>query len=131
VDRWQEEGVRVPVMSMHKLTAGEGYRYLTRHVAAEDAGLNASVPLTAYYEASGNPPGRWHGTSSTARYRCSTTASSTSITSPFPITSIEQEPPPQPRQGREVSSRYRNTVAQDPNIRPGSVKHLPEPRCQA
>jgi hypothetical protein len=24
--------------------------------------LNAEEALTAYYEASGNPPGRWHGT---------------------------------------------------------------------
>ncbi len=49
-------------MSMHKLTAGEGYRYLTRHVAAGDAGLGAAESLTAYYDVSGNPPGRWHGT---------------------------------------------------------------------
>ncbi len=49
-------------MSMHKLTAGDGYRYLTRQVAAGDAGLSAAESLTAYYEASGNPPGRWHGT---------------------------------------------------------------------
>jgi hypothetical protein len=49
-------------MSMHKLTAGDGYRYLTRYVAAGDAGLSAGEALTAYYEASGNPPGRWYGT---------------------------------------------------------------------
>jgi len=49
------------VMSMHKLTAGDGYRYLTRHVAAGDAGLGAGDSLTGYYEQSGNPPGRWYG----------------------------------------------------------------------
>ena len=48
-------------MSMHKLTAGDGYAYLTRHVAAGDAGLDAGASLTAYYEATGNPPGRWYG----------------------------------------------------------------------
>jgi len=48
-------------MSMHKLTAGDGYAYLTRHVAAGDAGLDAGASLTAYYEQTGNPPGRWYG----------------------------------------------------------------------
>ncbi len=48
-------------MSMHKLTAGDGYAYLTRHVAAGDAGLDAGASLTAYYEQTGNPAGRWYG----------------------------------------------------------------------
>lgn len=48
-------------MPMHKLTAGDGYAYLTRHVAAGDAGLGASTSLTAYYEQTGNPRGRWMG----------------------------------------------------------------------
>jgi len=48
-------------MSMHKLTAGDGYKYLTRHVAAGDVGLGASDSLTGYYEQTGNPPGRWYG----------------------------------------------------------------------
>lgn len=48
-------------MSMHKLTAGDGYAYLTRHVAAGDAGLDAAASLTAYYEQTGNPAGRWYG----------------------------------------------------------------------
>src|SRR5665647_2391908 len=48
-------------MSMHKLTAGDGYRYLTRQVAAGDVGLGAGDSLTGYYEQSGNPPGRWYG----------------------------------------------------------------------
>jgi len=33
-------------MSMHKLAAGDGYAYLTRHVAAGDAGLDAGASLT-------------------------------------------------------------------------------------
>ncbi|MDO8106399.1 MobF family relaxase [Isoptericola sp. b441] len=46
---------------MHKLTAGDGYAYLTRHVAAGDAGLRAGDSLTAYYEQTGDPAGRWYG----------------------------------------------------------------------
>jgi conjugative relaxase-like TrwC/TraI family protein len=49
------------VMSIHKLVAGDGYAYLTRQVAAGDAGLEPGASLTAYYEATGNPPGRWCG----------------------------------------------------------------------
>ncbi len=48
-------------MSMHKLTAGDGYAYLTRHVAAGDAGLGAGESLTRYFGQTGNPPGRWYG----------------------------------------------------------------------
>ena len=48
-------------MSMHKLTVGDGYAYLTRHVAAGDADLSAGDSLTAYYEQTGNPAGRWLG----------------------------------------------------------------------
>ncbi|WP_407342265.1 MobF family relaxase [Pengzhenrongella phosphoraccumulans] len=46
---------------MHKLTARDGYRYLTRQVAAGDIPLQPGDSLTAYYAASGNPPGRWTG----------------------------------------------------------------------
>ena len=49
------------MMSMHKLAAGDGYAYLTRHVAAGDAGLSPDDSLVAYYESTGNPPGRWLG----------------------------------------------------------------------
>lgn len=49
----------VRVMSMHKLTVGDGYADLTRHVAAGGAGLDAGASLTAYDEQTGNPQGRW------------------------------------------------------------------------
>lgn len=49
------------MLSMHKLTVGDGYAYLTRHVAAGDAGLSPTDSLTAYYEQTGNPAGRWLG----------------------------------------------------------------------
>src|SRR5665647_2744948 len=48
-------------MSMHKLVAGDGYAYLSRQVAAGDAGLEPGASLTDYYEATGNPPGQWCG----------------------------------------------------------------------
>lgn len=44
------------------MSAGDGYRYLMRSVAAGDGARDASTPLTRYYTASGNPPGRWMGT---------------------------------------------------------------------
>ena len=36
-------------MSIHKLTAGSGYDYLTRQVAALDATEKGHVPLASYY----------------------------------------------------------------------------------
>lgn len=44
------------------ISAGEGYRYLTRGVAAGDGDLTAADALLRYYEANGTPPGRWLGT---------------------------------------------------------------------
>jgi TrwC relaxase len=49
-------------MSLHRLSAGAGYRYLIRHTACGDAQRDAGTPLTAYYTTSGYPPGRWAGT---------------------------------------------------------------------
>lgn len=49
------------VMTMHRLTAGAGYQYLLRHTASGDCDRSANADLTAYYTASGNPPGRWTG----------------------------------------------------------------------
>ena len=49
------------MMGMHKLLTGDGYTYLTRQVAAGDAGLSAAEPLVVYYQATGTPPGRLCG----------------------------------------------------------------------
>jgi len=49
------------VMSLARLSAGAGYRYLLRHTACGDVERDAGTPLTAYYTASGYPPGRWLG----------------------------------------------------------------------
>nr|WP_184829977.1 MobF family relaxase [Jiangella mangrovi] len=47
---------------MRVLTAGEGYRYLLRSVAAGDGNRSLSTPLTRYYQEKGTPPGFWLGT---------------------------------------------------------------------
>jgi conjugative relaxase-like TrwC/TraI family protein len=50
------------MMSMARLSAGAGYRYLLRHTAAGDAARSQSTSLVDYYAATGYPPGRWLGT---------------------------------------------------------------------
>ena len=48
--------------SLQKLTAGNGYEYLTRQVAANDAtGRAAGDGLADYYSAKGEQPGHWVG----------------------------------------------------------------------
>ena len=48
-------------MTIARLSAGAGYRYLTRSTACADTDLGAGADLGSYYAASGNPPGRWYG----------------------------------------------------------------------
>ncbi|WP_407344991.1 MobF family relaxase [Pengzhenrongella phosphoraccumulans] len=48
-------------MSIHKLTAGSGYDYLTRQVAAQDATEKGHTSLASYYAAKGETPGTWIG----------------------------------------------------------------------
>jgi hypothetical protein len=48
-------------MSIHKLTAGSGYDYLTRQVAAFDATSKGHVGLASYYTERGESPGIWVG----------------------------------------------------------------------
>ena len=48
-------------MSLHKLSAGEGYTYLTRQVAGHDATERREVGLSEYYAERGESPGRWLG----------------------------------------------------------------------
>lgn len=50
-------------MTIHVLHAGDGYLYLIRSVAAHDGRLAPGLSLSAYYLASGQPPGRWAGKS--------------------------------------------------------------------
>ncbi|SFP63487.1 DNA primase, catalytic core [Geodermatophilus dictyosporus] len=48
-------------MSLHKLTAGDGYTYLTRQVAALDATERGHLGLGDYYAQRGESPGTWAG----------------------------------------------------------------------
>ena len=48
-------------MTMHKLTAGDGCTYLTRHVAGGDVPRGRGPDAADYYTARGNPPGVWLG----------------------------------------------------------------------
>jgi conjugative relaxase-like TrwC/TraI family protein len=48
-------------MSLHKLTAGSGYDYLTRQVAALDATEKGHTGLASYYAERGDSPGVWIG----------------------------------------------------------------------
>lgn len=46
---------------MRRMSAGSGYQYLLRSVAAGDGNRVLSTPLTRYYSEVGTPPGRWLG----------------------------------------------------------------------
>jgi TrwC relaxase len=48
-------------MSVHKLSAGSGYDYLTRQVAALDATEKGHAGLASYYTERGESPGVWIG----------------------------------------------------------------------
>lgn len=48
-------------MTLHKLTAGNGYEYLIRQVAAADSTDLGRTTLSDYYSAKGEAPGRWVG----------------------------------------------------------------------
>jgi conjugative relaxase-like TrwC/TraI family protein len=48
-------------MSIHKLTAGSGYDYLTRQVAALDGTEKGHTGLASYYTERGETPGLWIG----------------------------------------------------------------------
>jgi conjugative relaxase-like TrwC/TraI family protein len=48
-------------VSLRRMSAGNGYKYLLRSVAAGDGNRALSTPLTRYYSETGTPPGRWMG----------------------------------------------------------------------
>ncbi|MEY9937610.1 MobF family relaxase [Streptacidiphilus sp. MAP5-3] len=48
-------------MTIHKLTSGAGYTYLTRQVAGGDVQRQRGQAAADYYTAKGNPPGVWMG----------------------------------------------------------------------
>ena len=48
-------------VSMRVMSAGDGYKYLLKTVAAADGDRPLSTPLTRYFIEEGTPPGRWLG----------------------------------------------------------------------
>ena len=48
-------------VSMRVMSAGDGYKYLLKTIAAADGDRSLSTPLTRYYVEAGTPPGRWLG----------------------------------------------------------------------
>lgn len=48
-------------VSMRVMSAGDGYKYLLKSVAAGDGDRDLSTPLTRYYAEAGCPPGFWLG----------------------------------------------------------------------
>ena len=59
--RLRRDGPLAVVMTIHKLTAGDGYTYLTRQVAGGDVAREPGQDAAGYYTANGNPPGTWTG----------------------------------------------------------------------
>lgn len=53
--------MRAVTATCHKLTAGDGYEYLTRQVAVHDATDKGRSALADYYNEKGESPGRWVG----------------------------------------------------------------------
>ena len=53
-------------LSMWVMSAGDGYKYLLRTVAAGDSDRDLSTPSTRYYNTDGTPPGQWMGGDPTA-----------------------------------------------------------------
>jgi len=53
-------------VTIKKMSAGKGYEYLLRTVAAGDGDRSLSTPLTRYYTEAGTPPGRWMGSGVTS-----------------------------------------------------------------
>lgn len=53
-------------VSLHKISAGDGYLYLVRQVAAADATHRGRSALADYYSVKGEAPGRWLGKGLTA-----------------------------------------------------------------
>ncbi|MFE9882579.1 MobF family relaxase [Streptomyces sp. NPDC005784] len=49
------------MMTIHKLSAGDGYRYYTHETVTGDVRRSADRDLGDYYTAEGNPPGVWVG----------------------------------------------------------------------
>jgi len=63
---WAVEVMPKMTVSMRLMTAGKGYQYLHKSVAAADGARDLATPLTRYYLEAGCPPGHWLGAGLTA-----------------------------------------------------------------
>ncbi|MFC8383564.1 MobF family relaxase [Nocardia sp. NPDC057272] len=54
------------VATIHRVTAGNGYHYYVRNIAANDTTARGRSSLADYYSAHGEAPGRWQGSGLTA-----------------------------------------------------------------
>jgi conjugative relaxase-like TrwC/TraI family protein len=61
VDRAAVLSENGPVMTVHKLSAGDGYAYYTSEVASADELRSGDRELGDYYTVEGMPPGQWVG----------------------------------------------------------------------
>lgn len=50
------------MITVKEMYAGDGYKYLLKHLADVQGMPGAASAVTAYYTAAGNPPGHWLGT---------------------------------------------------------------------
>lgn len=58
---WGLRAIVTFMMTVHKLSAGDGYTYYTREVASADELRVPGRELGDYYTVDGNPPGQWGG----------------------------------------------------------------------
>jgi len=97
-------------MSLHKLTAGDGYTYLTRQVAACDATHRGRDALSDYYSEKGESPGVWlgHGADGLSQFLAPTeTMTAASPLGREALTAVPAAPAAAARVGVHVASGTR------------------------
>ena len=107
-------------VSMRKMSAGEGYKYLLRSVVAGDGNRSLSTPLTRYYAEAGTPPGIWMG-SGVAEFGAGELAVGTTVSEPQLVAA--DRPGARPVTGDQLGARV---PARSPPISNGSMS---EPRA--
>jgi len=92
-------------MSLHKLTAGDGYTYLTRQVAAADATHRGRGGLGEYYSQRGESPGLWlgHGAAGLTEFLAPTEAAAAAVGDRAAGAGLAQAAGAGPFRGAEVS----------------------------
>ena len=100
-------------ISLKKVSAGSGYDYLTRQVAAQDSTLKTG--LAAYYEEKGEAPGVWMG-SGVAELGQGTLAVGDTVTERQLMLLIGAGC--DPVTGRQLGSVFQRFASAQSNIRP-------------